>query len=106
MVARFDVFLVSLDPNDAGSAKDTRPAVVVSPDEMNRHLSTVLIAPVATNVVQYPTRISVSILNADRSVVLDQLRCVDKTRLVKKIGEIEEGSREKLCERLSEMFSK
>lgn len=106
MVAQFDVYLVSLDPDNAGAAKDTRPAVVVSPDEMNRHLATVLIAPVASGVVQYPTRISVSILNAERLVVLDQIRCVDASRLIKKIGEIDEVSRSEICDRLTEMFSK
>ncbi|HMT07320.1 MAG TPA: type II toxin-antitoxin system PemK/MazF family toxin [Pyrinomonadaceae bacterium] len=106
MVARFDIFLVSLDAESSASAKDTRPAVVVSPDEMNRNLSTVLIAPVATSVVQYPTRLAVSILNAERFVILDQIRCIDRARLVKKIGEVDEDSRDKICDRLVEMFAK
>ncbi|MBL8180741.1 MAG: type II toxin-antitoxin system PemK/MazF family toxin [Blastocatellia bacterium] len=106
MVARFDIYLVSLDAGSPASAKDTRPAVVVSPDEMNRHLSTVLIAPVATSVANYPSRTTVSILNAERLIVLDQIRCVDRSRLVKKIGEIDEGSRDTICARLTEMFAK
>ncbi len=106
MVARFDIFLVNLDSDMTSGAKDTRPAVVISPDELNRHLSTVIIAPVATSVAMYPTRISVSVLNADRLVVLDQMRCIDKARLVKKIGEVEESSRDKITERITEMFAK
>jgi len=106
MVARFDIFLVSIDGESASTAKDTRPAVVVSPDELNRHLSTVMIAPVATSVTRYPTRVAVSILNAERLIVLDQIRCIDKSSLVKKIGEIDEGSRETICDRLTEIFAK
>jgi mRNA interferase MazF len=106
VVNRFDVFLVNLDPTPVDAAKNTRPGVVVSPDEMNRNVDHVLIAPLATTNARYPTRVSVEFLNSERSVILDQLRTVDKTRLVKKIGEINESAHEAILDRLGELFAK
>jgi mRNA interferase MazF len=106
VVNRFDVFLVNLDPTPSDAAKNTRPGVVISPNEMNRNVDHVLIAPLATTNAQYPTRVAVEFLNSERSVILDQLRTVDKTRLVKKIGEISETSEGAILDRLSELFAK
>lgn len=106
VVNRFDVYLVNLDPTPSDAAKNTRPAVVVSPDEVNRNIDHVLIAPIATTNAKYPTRVAVEFLNSERSVILDQLRTVDKSRLVKKIGEIGEASRDLILDRLVEMFAK
>ena len=106
MVNRFDVFLVNLDSTPLDAAKNTRPGVVVSPDEMNRNVDHVLIAPLATTKAQYPTRVAVDFLNSERSVILDQLRTVDKARLVKKIGEIGEPAQAAILDRLAELFAK
>lgn len=106
MVNRFDVFLVNLDSTPSDAAKNTRPGVVVSPDEVNQNVDHVLIAPLATTKAKYPTRVVVEFLNSERSVILDQLRAVDKVRLVKKIGEINETSRDTILDRLGEMFAK
>ena len=106
MVNRFDVFLVNLDSTPSDAAKNTRPGVVVSPDEMNRNVGHVLIAPLATTNARYPTRVSVEFLNSERSVILDQIRTVDKTRLVKKIGTIAETSHAEILDRLAELFAK
>ena len=106
MVNRFDVYLINLDPAPSDSAKNTRPGVVVSPDKVNRNVGHVLIAPLGTTKTKYPTRVPVDFLNSERSVILDQLRTVDKTRLVKKIGEIGEASRDVILERLGELFAK
>ena len=106
VVNRFDVFLVNLDPTPSDSAKNTRPGVVVSPDEVNRNIGHVIIAPLGTTKTKYPTRVAVDFLNSERSVILDQLRVVDKSRLVKKIGEIGESSRDTILERLGELFAK
>jgi mRNA interferase MazF len=106
VVNRFDVFLINLDPVASDAAKNTRPGVVVSPDEMNRNVEHVLIAPLATTNARYPTRVPVEFLNSERSVILDQLRTVDKVRLVKKIGEIGETSHDAILSRLGEMFAK
>ena len=105
MVNRFDVYLVNLDTEPSKDAKNTRPCVVVSPDEMNHHVENVIIAPLSSAVAKYPTRISVSFLNADRAIVLDQLRTVDKVRLVKKIGEIDKAARKATLDRLQEFFA-
>jgi mRNA interferase MazF len=106
MVKRFDVYLVNLDSAPSDAAKNTRPGVVVSPDEVNRNIDHVLIAPLATTNAKYPTRVVVEFLNSERSVILDQLRAVDKVRLVKKIGEISENSHGTILDRLGEMFAK
>ena len=105
MVNRFDVYLVSLDPEPSKDAKNTRPCVVVSPDEMNGSIQNVIIAPLSSTSQKYPTRIAVEFLNSQRSIVLDQIRAVDKVRLVKKIGEIPDTSRKKTLDKLQEMFA-
>jgi mRNA interferase MazF len=106
MVKRFDVFLVNLDSSPSGDAKNTRPGVVISPDEVNRNVAHVLIAPIASTNAKYPTRVAVDFLNSERFVILDQIRAVDKVRLVKKIGEIAGPAQIAIVERLTEMFAK
>lgn len=105
MVKRFDVFLINLDQELAKNPKNTRPAVVVSPDEMNAHLNHVLIAPIAASDIKLPTRIPTHFLNSSRSIVLDQIRSVDKSRLVKRIGEVEKKAQEQTLKILNEMFA-
>ena len=105
VVNRFDVFLVDLDPQPTGDPKNTRPAVIISPDEMNRHVQTVLIAPLASVRTHYPTRVQVEFLNDRRFIVLDQITSVDKQRLAKKIGEIDGPTRSKTIEVLAELFA-
>jgi mRNA interferase MazF len=105
MVSRFEVYLVNLDPEITADPKNTRPSVVISPNEVNRNLDTAIIAPLATTKMEYPTRVPVEFLNGRRHVILDQIRSVDQARLVKKIGEIEEASRPSIVERLQELFA-
>ncbi len=106
MVARFEIFLVNLDRETSGDAKNTRPCVVVSPDEMNRHIHNVIIAPISSaESEQYPTRIPVNFLNSERAVVLDQIRTVDKDRLVKKIGTVERAEQGQILKCLADMFA-
>lgn len=105
MVNRFDVYLVNLDAQASKDAKNTRPCVVVSPDEMNAHLANVIIAPLSSSTAKYPTRVAVNFLNNERLIVLDQIRTVDKVRLVKKIGEIEKAAHKETIDRLQEMFA-
>jgi mRNA interferase MazF len=104
MVSRFEVYLVNIDAESSNDAKNTRPCVVISPDEMNRNISTVIIAPLSTP-KSYPTRVPVSFLNSERVVVLDQIRTIDNVRLVKKIGEIEKDERSEILKRLADMFA-
>lgn len=105
MVSRYEVYLVNLDEVTSRDAKNTRPAVVVSPDELNRHVDTVIIAPLSSTRAAYPTRVPVEFLNETRYVILDQLRTVDRERLVKKIGELEKEARAAVTDRLLELFS-
>jgi len=105
MVNRFDVYLVNLDAEPSKDAKNTRPCVVISPDEMNRHVSNVIIAPLSSSGLNYPTRIKINFLNNERAVALDQIRTVDKIRLAKKIGKVESPDQTRICERLTELFA-
>jgi len=105
MVNRFDVYLVNLDVVVSKHPKNTRPCVVVSPNEINHNISNVIITPLSALAEKYPTRVHVDFLKTERAVVLDQIRTVDKERLVKKIGEIEKGSRKEILDRLQELFA-
>ena len=105
MVSRFDVYLVSLDAEVSSDPKNTRPGVIVSPDELNRNIGSVLIAPLSSTRLLYPTRVPIEFLGAPRAVILDQIRAVDKTRLVKKIGEIDLAARKVVIEKLQELFA-
>ena len=105
MVSRFDVYLVNLDAVPSKNAKNTRPCVVISPDEMNRNISNVIIAPLSSVTAKYPTRVNVNFLNSERMIILDQLRTVDKVRLVKKIGDIDKSVQKETLDRLQEMFA-
>ena len=105
VVKRFDVFLVSLDPTIGSEIKKTRPCVVVSPDEMNRHIRTVIVAPMTTKGASYPTRVSCRFKGKRGQIVLDQLRTVDKARLVRKLGSLARSTREPVLSVLAEMFA-
>src|SRR5687768_14505054 len=105
MVNRFDVFLINLDAETSDDPKNSRPAVVISPDELNRNVGHVIIAPLSSTNAVYPTRIAVTFLNSERHVILDQIRTVDKGRLVKKIGELDATSRTRITEKLNELFA-
>jgi mRNA interferase MazF len=106
VVKRFDVFLVALDPTLGSEIRKTRPCLVVSPDEMNRHISTVMIAPMTTQLrPNYPTRLSLSFQGKDGQIVLDQLRTVDKVRLVKRLGRISTSKQKEVLALLAEIFA-
>jgi mRNA interferase MazF len=104
-VKRFEVYLVALDPTLGSEIQKTRPCVVVSPDEMNRFVKTAIIAPLTTKGREYPTRIPCSFQGKDGLVVLDQIRTVDKLRLVKRLGIINEDTGHQILDVLQEMFS-
>ncbi len=105
MVKRFEVYLVNLDAEVSKDPKNTRPGVVISPDEMNENLANAIIAPLSSATARYPTRVPIEFLNSQRLIVLDQLRTVDQERLVKKIGEIDGTSQKQILGLLNEMFS-
>ncbi|MGD9629113.1 MAG: type II toxin-antitoxin system PemK/MazF family toxin [Pyrinomonadaceae bacterium] len=105
MVSQFDVFLINLDETPSDDPKNSRPAVIISPDELNRHISTVMIAPLSSTRAKYPTRLPVEFLNETRYVILDQIQTIDKERLVKKIGQLEKDARARVTDLLLELFS-
>jgi len=105
VVNRFEVYLVNLDPTQGTEIKKTHPCMIISPDEMNKHLNTVLIAPMTSTVRHYPTRIVTSFQGKEGEIVLDQIRAVDKQRLVKRLGKISPKTAEKSLAILQEMFS-
>lgn len=106
MVAkRFDVFLINLDPTVGYEIKKTRPCVIISPNEMNRHIKTVIIAPLTTRSRNYPTRINCQFQGTEGQVVLDQIRTVDKKRLIRKLGRLNKKTQSIITATLVEMFS-
>jgi mRNA interferase MazF len=104
-INRFEVFLVNLDPTIGHEIKKTRPCLVISPDEMNHHIGTVIVAPMTTKGRKYPTRISCSFQGKNGQIVLDQIRTIDKKRLVKKLGVISKNAQTKTLNVLQEMFA-
>jgi mRNA interferase MazF len=105
VVKRFDVYLVNLDPTVGREIRKTRPCVVVSPDEMNEYIRTVIVAPMTTKGRPYPTRVSCRFQRRAGQVVLDQLRTVDKARLVRKLGRLDGRTQPKVLAGLAEMFA-
>lgn len=105
VVKRFDVFLVNLDPTVESEIQKTRPCIVISPNEMNQYIATVIIAPMTTKRRQYPTRVACQFQGKDGQIVLDQIRTVDKKRLVKKLGQISQDEQQMLLSILAEMFA-
>ena len=103
---RDEVWLVSLDPTQGAEIQKTRPCLIVSPDEMNRHLRTVIIAPMTTVVRSYPTRVPIRFKGKDGQIVLDQLRAIDRQRLVRKLGIVAAGTAQAASAILIEMFSR
>lgn len=104
-VSRFDVCLVSLDPTKGREIKKTRPCVVISPDEMNRHIGTVIVAPMTSKGNVYPTRIPCQFRGVSGQVVLDQIRTIDKKRVVKKLGVLSKPTQNKVLNALAELFA-
>ncbi len=104
-VSRFDVLLITLDPTQGHEIRKTRPCLVVSPDEMNRYISTLIVAPMTTKSRDYPTRISCTFQGKHGQIVLDQLRTIDKLRIVKKLGRLSETTQRKVLSALSELFA-
>ncbi len=106
VVRRFEVFLVNLDPTIGSEIQKTRPCLVISPDEMNAHIATIIIAPMTTRGRDYPTRVACQFQGKSGQVVLDQIRTVDKVRLVKKLGKISAETQNQVLSVLAEMFAK
>jgi len=105
MVSRFEVYYVSLDPTIGSEIKKIRPCVIISPDEMNRNIKTVIIAPLTKVLRNYPTRVPCKVDGKQGQIVLDQIRTIDKSRLTKKIDSLTKATQKKVLNVLREMFA-
>lgn len=103
-VSRFQVWLVQLDPTQGAEINKTRPCVVISPDELSA-LSTVLMAPMTSRGFEFPCRVACTFKEKEGLILLDQIRAVVKTRLVSKLGVIDEATQMELCRRLQVLFA-
>jgi mRNA interferase MazF len=104
-VKRFEVYLINLDPTVGDEIQKTRPCLVISPDEMNRYIGTVMIAPLTTKGRPYPSRVTCYFQDKEGQIVLDQIRTVDKTRLLKRMGQLELMAQKEVLAVLAEMFA-
>lgn len=104
-IQRFEVHLISLDPTRGSEIRKTRPCLIISPNEMNKHIKTVIIAPMTSTLINYPTRITTTFQGKKGQIVLDQIRTVDKSRLIKNLGTISSSAEEKVLNILKEMFA-
>ena len=104
-IKRFEVYLVALDPTLGSEIQKTRPCLIISPDEMNRHIRTVIVAPLTSKGRDYPTRVNCTFEGKGGQVVLDQIRTVDKIRLVKRLGKMEDQTQAAVLRGLEELFS-
>jgi mRNA interferase MazF len=104
-IKRFDIYLVNLDPTVGTEIQKTRSCVVISPDEMNRHIATALIAPMTTKGHTYPSRVDCMFEGKEGQIVLDQIRAVDRIRLVRKLGRLNKQYQDLVLTVLAEMFA-
>ena len=102
---RFEVWLVSLNPTRGSEIRKTRPCVVVSPDELNRNVQTIIVAPMTTATRPYPTRVRVTFDGKNGEIVLDQIRTVDRARLLRRLGALPSATARRVCGVLVEMFA-
>ena len=102
---RFDGYVVALDPTVGAEIKKTRPCVVVSPDEANRQVQTVLVAPLTTTIRRFPFRVDARFENRDGQIAIDQIRVVDRRRLHRRLGAIADEASRRLSEALVEFFA-
>ena len=105
-VSRFEIGLVAVDPTLGHEIKKTRPCVIISPDEMNRHIGTVIIAPMTSKGRNYPSRVECTFQGVQGQIILDQIRTVDKKRIVKRLGKLPTATCDRVLTVLNEMFQK
>lgn len=105
VVKRFDVYLINLDPTIGSEIQKTRSCLIISPDEMNHFIRTVIVAPMTTKGNAYPTRVACKFQGKQGQIVLDQIRTVDKTRLTRRLGKVDKQAQMEVLSVLSEMFA-
>jgi mRNA interferase MazF len=106
MVAnRFDVYLINLDPTVGSEIQKVRPCLIISPDEMNRHIRTIIVAPMTTTGKEYPTRVSCIFKKKKGQIVIDKIRTIDKSRLIKRLGTIDPSTQLEVIAVLQRLFA-
>ncbi len=105
-IKRFEIYLINLDPTEGTEIRKTKPCVVISPNEMNRHIATVIIAPMTTVIRNYPTRVNCEFEGKKGQIVLDQIRTVDKARLIRRLGKLETETQSQVLDVLSKLFAR
>ena len=105
VIRRFDVVLAELDPAIGSEVRKNRPCLVVSPDEMNKNLRTLIIVPLTTGGISYPSRIPCKFRGKSGQVMLDQIRTIDKSRVIRRLGAMSESTSRIVMNRLTEMFT-
>jgi mRNA interferase MazF len=103
-INQYEIVLVNLDPTIGSEIKKTRPCVVISPNEMNKYLRTIVIAPMTTSSKKYPTRVEIKHDNKIGWIVLDQIRTVDKQRIIKQLGRLSKPEIKELKNILKETY--
>ncbi|MEF8811579.1 MAG: type II toxin-antitoxin system PemK/MazF family toxin [Bacteroidales bacterium] len=104
MVKQYEIYWTNLDPTIGSEIKKTRPGVVISPDELNRHLSTILIAPLTSTIKNRPYRVKCNVKGKQGEIALDQIRCIDNSRLSNKIDQLPKDTIQKIKQVISEML--
>jgi len=104
-INRFDILLVSFDPSQGHEIKKTRPCVIVSPNEMNKYIKTLIVAPMTSKIRNYPTRIPVVFDSKEGTIALDQIRTIDKSRIIRNLGTLDTKIANTVLETLGKMFS-
>ena len=105
VIKRFEVFLVGLDPTVGSEIQKTRPCLIISPDEMNQHIRTVIIAPITSASKDYPSRVRCTVQERPGHIVLDQIRTIDKTRLIRRLATIDRPTQMTVVNVLQQMFA-
>lgn len=103
-IKQYDVYFINLDPTIGSEIQKTRPCLVISPDEMNRNIQTIIIAPMTTKSHSYPTRVKIIFQKKTGWIVLDQIRTVDRRRLVKRLGRVPDDTITKIKSVIKEML--
>lgn len=104
-INRFDILLVTFDPSQGHEIKKTRPCVIVSPNEMNKYIKTLIVAPMTSKIRNYPTRIPVVFESKEGTIALDQIRTIDKSRIIRNLGTLDTKIANTVLETLGKMFS-
>ena len=105
VIKRFDVFLVNLDPTVGSEIRKTRPCLIISPDELHRYIRTIIVAPMTTAGRDYPSRVPCRFQGKEGQIVLDQLRTIDKSRLVRKLGTLDHNTQLAVVNVLQQLFA-